>query len=66
MTDKEIEFAIKLMELADKLRYDVDGCIFKCHICEEKAVLKIKGDRRQEICGKCENCKIRFKGVIYD
>ena len=66
MTDKELEFGNKLFYLANKVKNEVNEKEFTCPSCGEKAVLKISGEKQEEIWGYCDNCKIGFEGIIYD
>jgi len=66
MTNNEIEFSNNVSRLADKIRNICKEKEFSCPICNEKAILKISGDRNQEIWAYCERCDIGVEGVIYD
>ena len=66
MIDKELEFSNKVNHLANEVRNDVNEEEFAWPSCGGKAILKISGERRQEVWGYCENCKSGVKERIYN
>lgn len=66
MIDKELEFSNKIFDLANEVRNEVNYKEFTCPKCRGKAILKISGERREEIWGYCEKCKSGVRGRIYD
>ena len=64
---KESDFMYRLNLFVDKIRGkgELKG-VFECYKCKEESLVKLEGDRNQEMIWYCNNCKFGVKGTIYD